>query len=207
MSGAFLRRIGRRVSAPSPAISAPNTELPSVYAILKDRCEAPWDLKSFRNFCEDVYAKENVNFLLHVMDFAKMRDPKAAREKGKAIYNLFIAAGSPEEVNITARNRKSIQDELELMRTEESLLRPRLFQQASDHVLQTLAMDVLPKYRAVVAPGVTKKRPSRIAAEIITSLSTLSEERDVSKARVKETSVNTLLSLATSSYNEVPVST
>lgn len=61
-------------------------------------------LATFRNFLKSEYSDENIEFWLTCEDYKKIKSSFRMSSRAKKIYEQFIKAESPKEVNQTGQN-------------------------------------------------------------------------------------------------------
>lgn len=62
---------------------------------------SPDGLATFRNFLKSEYSDENIEFWLTCEDYKKIKSSFRMSSRAKKIYEQFIKAESPKEVNPT----------------------------------------------------------------------------------------------------------
>ncbi|KAF3835470.1 hypothetical protein F7725_028028 [Dissostichus mawsoni] len=68
----------------------------------------PNGLATFRNFLKSEYSDENIEFWLTCEDYKKIKSSFRLSSRAKKIYEQFIKAESPKEINIDYHTREQI---------------------------------------------------------------------------------------------------
>ncbi|XP_068175441.1 regulator of G-protein signaling 21-like isoform X2 [Antennarius striatus] len=70
--------------------------------------ESKYGLATFRNFLKSEYSDENIEFWLTCEDYKKIKSSFRMSSRAKKIYEQFIKAESPKEINIDYHTREQI---------------------------------------------------------------------------------------------------
>ncbi|XP_005800945.1 regulator of G-protein signaling 21-like [Xiphophorus maculatus] len=70
--------------------------------------ESKYGLATFRNFLKSEYSDENIEFWLTCEDYKKIKSSFKLSSRAKKIYEQFIKAESPKEINIDYHTREQI---------------------------------------------------------------------------------------------------
>ncbi|XP_037326691.1 regulator of G-protein signaling 13-like isoform X1 [Pungitius pungitius] len=70
--------------------------------------ESKYGLATFRNFLKSEYSDENIEFWLTCEDYKKIKSSFRMSSRAKKIYEQFIKAESPKEINIDYQTREQI---------------------------------------------------------------------------------------------------
>uniref|UniRef100_A0A3Q2QE79 Regulator of G protein signaling 13 n=1 Tax=Fundulus heteroclitus TaxID=8078 RepID=A0A3Q2QE79_FUNHE len=70
--------------------------------------ESKYGLATFRNFLKSEYSDENIEFWLTCEDYKKTKSSFRMSSRAKKIYEQFIKAESPKEINIDYHTREQI---------------------------------------------------------------------------------------------------
>ncbi|XP_061883574.1 regulator of G-protein signaling 21-like isoform X2 [Entelurus aequoreus] len=70
--------------------------------------DSKYGLAAFRNFLKSEYSDENIEFWLVCEDYKKIKSSFRMSSKAKKIYEQFIKAESPKEINIDYHTREQI---------------------------------------------------------------------------------------------------
>ncbi|XP_024921027.1 regulator of G-protein signaling 1-like isoform X2 [Cynoglossus semilaevis] len=70
--------------------------------------ESKYGLATFCNFLKSEYSDENIDFWLTCEDYKKIRSSFRMSSKAKKIYEQFIRAESPKEINIDYQTKEQI---------------------------------------------------------------------------------------------------
>ncbi|KAL6064087.1 GTPase-activating protein [Balamuthia mandrillaris] len=66
----------------------------------------------FKQFCQECFILENFNFWEEVERYKALVSVLSRAKKAMLIYNTFLKAGSPEEVNISSEQRKDLRQQI-----------------------------------------------------------------------------------------------
>ncbi|XP_061153601.1 regulator of G-protein signaling 21-like [Syngnathus typhle] len=75
---------------------------------LEHLLDSKYGLAAFRNFLKSEYSDENIEFWLTCEDYKKIKSSFRMTSKAKKIYEQFIKAESPKEINIDYHTREQI---------------------------------------------------------------------------------------------------
>ncbi|XP_055021025.1 regulator of G-protein signaling 13-like isoform X2 [Boleophthalmus pectinirostris] len=75
---------------------------------LEKLLDSKYGLATFRSFLKSEYSDENMEFWLTCEDFKKIRSSFRMSSRAKRIYEQFIKAESPKEINIDHQTREQI---------------------------------------------------------------------------------------------------
>ncbi|XP_072294573.1 regulator of G-protein signaling 21-like isoform X2 [Eucyclogobius newberryi] len=75
---------------------------------LEKLLDSKYGLATFRTFLKSEYSDENMEFWLTCEDFKKIRSSLRMWSRAKRIYEQFIKAESPKEINIDHQTREQI---------------------------------------------------------------------------------------------------
>ncbi|XP_061739782.1 regulator of G-protein signaling 1-like isoform X3 [Nerophis ophidion] len=70
--------------------------------------DSKYGLAAFRNFLKSEYSDENIEFWLVCEEYKKIKSSFRMSSKAKKIYEQFIKAESPKEINIDYHTREQI---------------------------------------------------------------------------------------------------
>ncbi|KAM7011893.1 uncharacterized protein LKV04_021511 [Tautogolabrus adspersus] len=70
--------------------------------------ESKYGLATFRNFLKSEYSDENIEFWLTCEDYKKIKSSFRMSSRAKKIYEQFVKAESPKEINIDYHTREQI---------------------------------------------------------------------------------------------------
>ncbi|XP_029285661.1 regulator of G-protein signaling 8-like isoform X2 [Cottoperca gobio] len=70
--------------------------------------ESKYGLATFRNFLKSEYSDENIEFWLTCEDYKKIKSSFRMSSRAKKIYEQYIKAESPKEINIDYHTREQI---------------------------------------------------------------------------------------------------
>ncbi|VDD96834.1 unnamed protein product, partial [Enterobius vermicularis] len=95
----------------------------------------------FRDFLKTEYSVENLDFWLECEEFKKMKEgKKATQQRARAIYNQYIAAQSPKEVNLDADTKAATKAALE------EGAKPNMFSLAQSRIEHLMEKDSYPRF-------------------------------------------------------------
>lgn len=104
-------------------------------AIPVDRCLShPLILSHYRAYMKEQLAEESLNFLLRIIEYRSEEDQQLRKAAAKAIFDEYLIASSPKEVNLAGSIVDSISKALDGGN-------PELFRDAERSVLYTLQTD------------------------------------------------------------------
>lgn len=75
---------------------------------LEKLLDSKYGLATFRTFLKSEYSDENIEFWLTCEDYKKIRSSFRMSSRAKRIYEQFIKAESPKEINIDYQTREQI---------------------------------------------------------------------------------------------------
>ncbi|KAM9832243.1 regulator of G-protein signaling 21-like [Neosynchiropus ocellatus] len=75
---------------------------------LEKLLESKYGVATFRNFLKSEYSDENIEFWLTCEDYKKIKSSFRMSSRAKKIYEQFIKAESPKEINIDYHTRERI---------------------------------------------------------------------------------------------------
>uniref|UniRef100_A0A1A8JHY3 Regulator of G-protein signaling 13 n=3 Tax=Nothobranchius TaxID=28779 RepID=A0A1A8JHY3_NOTKU len=93
-------------SSPESRLSLEDTQQWS--QSLERLLESKYGLATFRNFLKSEFSDENIEFWLTCEDYKKCRSSFKMSSKAKKIYEQFVKAESPKEINIDYHTREQI---------------------------------------------------------------------------------------------------
>jgi hypothetical protein len=65
--------------------------------------------KCFTKYLESEFSAENINFWIAARDYAGIQDEVQRKTIGTQIFNRYLAANAPEQVNINSHNRSEVE--------------------------------------------------------------------------------------------------
>ncbi|KAL6468769.1 hypothetical protein MHYP_G00222930 [Metynnis hypsauchen] len=95
-----------RSSAPESRLSLEDTQQWS--QSLERLLESKYGLATFRTFLKSEFSDENIEFWLTCEDYKKIKSSFRMTSKAKKIYEQFVKAESPKEINIDYHTREQI---------------------------------------------------------------------------------------------------
>ncbi|XP_067270952.1 regulator of G-protein signaling 2 [Pseudorasbora parva] len=91
----------------------PTTEEVTQWAqSLDNLLSSKYGLIAFRLFTESEHCEENIEFWLACEEFRKIRSRSKLRTKAKTIYEEFVRAESPKEINLDFNTKESLHQSL-----------------------------------------------------------------------------------------------
>jgi len=131
----FLRR---RRSDNSIAVRPDRAQAQQWASSFDSLVNSKYGVALFKAFLSQEFAEENMEFWLAVEEFRKAR-PSKLPSKARHIYNEFLAAQAPSEVNIDAATRTSLQRQLAAPQVS-------MFDAAQRRVQHLMESDILPRF-------------------------------------------------------------
>lgn len=98
---------------------------------------------------ERIHSVENLVFYLHAVRYRHLQAAKTRRMLAQLIFDTFVADGSPEQINISTRQRDAIQ--AQLRRRGDDAATPQLFREAEREVLGLMETNVMKAFAGTSA--------------------------------------------------------
>ena len=121
---------------------------------------------------ERIHSVENLVFYLHAVRYRQLDGARARRLVAQQLFDTFVAEGSPQQINISTRQRDQIQAQLK--KRGDDVATPQLFREAEREVASLMEANVMksfvstPSYRlcSLVLAGIDiDKATGRWAAQ------------------------------------------
>ena len=93
---------------------------------------------------ERIHSVENLVFYLHVVRYRQLQNAKARRLVAQQLYDTFIVEGAPQQINISTRQRDSIQATLK--RKGDDCCIPHLFREAEREVALLMETNMMKSF-------------------------------------------------------------
>eukprot|EP01120_Amphizonella_sp_Union-15-10_P000574 TRINITY_DN10606_c0_g1_i1.p1 TRINITY_DN10606_c0_g1~~TRINITY_DN10606_c0_g1_i1.p1 ORF type:complete len:217 (+),score=32.81 TRINITY_DN10606_c0_g1_i1:63-713(+) len=94
---------------------------------------------SFREFILERRSEENLEFLLHVLEFQIISQPLKKQKHGEKIYSKYIANSAPKQLNLDEKLRFDIRDRVSRLTIE-------IFDEAFQACESTLELELWPQF-------------------------------------------------------------
>ncbi|KAM8822291.1 regulator of G-protein signaling 21-like isoform 2-T2 [Synchiropus picturatus] len=105
----FIRRLQCLSSSSSATESSLTLEDTQGWSQSLDKLlESKYGLATFRSFLKSEYSDENLEFWLTCEDYKRIRSSFRQSSRAKKIYEQFVKAESPREINIDYHTREQI---------------------------------------------------------------------------------------------------